>query len=91
MANHLSPNDIQIICADVNPKQNYIYSVTGQKHQGIIWTIERLVERLCPSIWLERASADERRAFTKAVLHEARVGKFIESVFSIRLSKSVQV
>ncbi|KAI1709805.1 acyltransferase domain-containing protein [Ditylenchus destructor] len=72
VANHLSPNDIQIICADVNPKQNYIYSVTGQKHQGIIWTIERLVERLCPSIWLERASADERRAFTKAVLHEAR-------------------
>lgn len=75
MANHLSPNDIQIICADVEPWREYLYVVTGQKHEGIIWLIERLVEKLCPSIWLERKSADERKSFTKAVLDVARVRK----------------
>lgn len=40
VSNHLSPNDIQIICADVNVEREYLYTVTGQKHQGIIWAIE---------------------------------------------------
>jgi hypothetical protein len=40
VANHLSPNDIQIICSDVNVEREYLYTVTGQRHKGIIWAIE---------------------------------------------------
>jgi 1-acyl-sn-glycerol-3-phosphate acyltransferase len=68
VSNHLSPNDIQAIAADVDPSRPYLYTVTGQKHSGVIWAIERLVEKLCPSIWLERANAEERRRFTRNVL-----------------------
>lgn len=73
--NHLSPNDIQIICADVDPQRDYLYIVTGQKHTGIIWAIERLVEQLCPSMWLERTNAEERLKFQQEVLRTARVSK----------------
>ncbi|CAD5230129.1 unnamed protein product [Bursaphelenchus okinawaensis] len=72
VSNHLSPNDIQIICADVDPNREYLYIVTGQKHTGIIWAIERLVEQLCPSMWLERTNAEERLKFQQDVLRVAR-------------------
>lgn len=56
-----------------DPNRDYLYTVTGQKHQGIIWAIERLVEKLCPSIWLERALPEDRKNFTKAVVDIAKV------------------
>jgi hypothetical protein len=73
VSNHLSPNDIQIISADVDTDREYLYTVTGQKHGGIIWAIERLVEQLCPAMWLERNNPEERKNFTKNVINEARV------------------
>ncbi|KAH7728830.1 acyltransferase [Aphelenchoides avenae] len=72
VANHLSPNDIQIICADVNVEREYLYTVTGQKHQGIIWAIEHLVEQLCPCMWLERKDPEDRKRFMKSVLEVAK-------------------
>ncbi|KAE9550404.1 hypothetical protein FO519_006393 [Halicephalobus sp. NKZ332] len=72
VANHLSPNDIQIICADVEPDREYLYTVTGQKHTGIIWAIERLVERLCPSLWFDRANMKDRREFTNLILEAGK-------------------
>lgn len=72
----MSPNDIQIISANVpydDPTRDYLYTVTGQKHKGIIWAIERLVEKLCPSLWLERTHPEERKIFTKSIMDIARV------------------
>uniref|UniRef100_A0A0N5ASF8 PlsC domain-containing protein n=1 Tax=Syphacia muris TaxID=451379 RepID=A0A0N5ASF8_9BILA len=70
VSNHLSPNDIQVIFADIdlNTSSGCGYTVTGQKHTGIIWAIERLVEKLCPALWLERSNADDRRRFMREVL-----------------------
>lgn len=76
VSNHLSPNDIQIICADVETNREYLYTVTGQKHTGIIWAIERLVEKLCPSLWFDRANMKDRKDFIDLILNEAKVGLF---------------
>uniref|UniRef100_A0A7E4WAP4 PlsC domain-containing protein n=1 Tax=Panagrellus redivivus TaxID=6233 RepID=A0A7E4WAP4_PANRE len=72
VSNHLSPNDIQIIAADVDPSREYLYTVTGQRHTGIIGAIEFLVERLCPSLWFNRANNDERKNFTNIIMDEGR-------------------
>lgn len=69
----MSPNDIQIIFADADPESDYGYTVTGQKHNGIIWAIESLVENLCPALWLERGSAEDRARFMAEVIREGRV------------------
>jgi len=72
VSNHLSPNDIQIICSDVEPNREYLYTVTGQKHTGIIWAIERLVERLCPSLWFDRANMKDRKDFINIIMEEGK-------------------
>lgn len=70
VSNHLSPNDIQIIFADVDPNSEIGYTITGQKHYGIIGAIESLVEKLCPAIWLERTNSDDRKRFMSEVIRE---------------------
>uniref|UniRef100_A0AC34R9N8 Phospholipid/glycerol acyltransferase domain-containing protein n=1 Tax=Panagrolaimus sp. JU765 TaxID=591449 RepID=A0AC34R9N8_9BILA len=72
VSNHLSPNDIQIICADVETDRDYLYTVTGQKHTGIIWAIERLVEKLCPSLWFDRANMKDRKDFIDLIMNEGK-------------------
>jgi 1-acyl-sn-glycerol-3-phosphate acyltransferase len=72
VSNHLSPNDIQIICANVNPNRDYLYTVTGQKHTGIIWVIESLVERINKSIWFDRGKANDRQLFIEQIMDEGR-------------------
>uniref|UniRef100_A0AC34GKT9 Phospholipid/glycerol acyltransferase domain-containing protein n=1 Tax=Panagrolaimus sp. ES5 TaxID=591445 RepID=A0AC34GKT9_9BILA len=72
VSNHLSPNDIQIICANVNPNRDYLYTVTGQKHTGIIWAIERLVERINKSIWFDRGKTNDRQLFIEQIMDEGR-------------------
>uniref|UniRef100_A0A183UAX2 PlsC domain-containing protein n=1 Tax=Toxocara canis TaxID=6265 RepID=A0A183UAX2_TOXCA len=74
VSNHLSPNDIQIINADVEPSANFGFTVTGQKHSGIIWAIEFLAERVAPALWLDRSNADERKKFTDDVIKEGLRG-----------------
>ena len=83
VSNHLSPNDIQIICADVEPDREYLYTVTGQKHTGIIWAIERLVERLCPSLWFDRANMKDRKDFINLIMEEGKVGFYLNSMINL--------
>ncbi|CAI5456351.1 unnamed protein product [Caenorhabditis angaria] len=72
VANHLTPNDIQILFAGTPHGSSYGYVVTGQKHVGIIGLIEHLVEKLCPSLWLERKNSNERQNFLADVLRIAK-------------------
>jgi hypothetical protein len=59
-ANHLSANDIQLLFADAH---EWGYTVTGQKHGGIIGWVEKTAGRIGSTLWLERANANERKEF----------------------------
>ncbi|VDM95557.1 unnamed protein product [Thelazia callipaeda] len=72
VANHLSPNDVQVIYADSDPSEGYGFTVTGQRHGGIIWFVERIAERFIPTLWLERRSTTDRKRFMHDVLREAK-------------------
>ncbi|KAI6244140.1 PlsC domain-containing protein [Aphelenchoides fujianensis] len=72
VSNHLSPNDLMVICADVPHDREYLYTVTGQSHNGIIYAIEHLCERLCDALWLERTSAESRHNFMLQVLERGK-------------------
>lgn len=72
VSNHLTPNDIQILFAGTPHGSSYGYVVTGQKHKGIIGVIEHLVEKLCPSLWLERKCSNDRQGFLAEVLKIAK-------------------
>ncbi|CAI4229286.1 unnamed protein product [Auanema sp. JU1783] len=72
VANHITPNDVQIIWAGADHENSDGYIVTGQKHKGIIGSLEMLTSRICPSLWLERASAQERTDFLNGVLTLAK-------------------
>uniref|UniRef100_A0A914H8F4 Phospholipid/glycerol acyltransferase domain-containing protein n=1 Tax=Globodera rostochiensis TaxID=31243 RepID=A0A914H8F4_GLORO len=71
-ANHLSPNDVQVIFGDIPADRDSLYMVTGQKHRGIIWVLENLVDKVCPAIWLERGDTESRRQFSVQVLEAAK-------------------
>lgn len=71
-ANHLSPNDVHVMFADIPLDRDYLYLVTGQKHKGVIWALEKLIDKMCPSLWLERSDPESRRKFSIDVLEAAR-------------------
>jgi hypothetical protein len=35
--------------ADIPLDRDYLYLVTGQKHKGIIWALENLIEKMVAS------------------------------------------
>lgn len=72
VSNHLTPNDIQILFAGTPHGSSYGYVVTGQKHTGIIGLIEHLVEKLCPSLWVERKCSSDRQGFLAEILKIAK-------------------
>lgn len=86
VSNHLSPNDIQIIHANVEMNADFGFTVTGQKHSGIIWAIERLTERICCALWFERNNAEERKRFTDILIKEGRVSDLLSMIISLRVS-----
>jgi 1-acyl-sn-glycerol-3-phosphate acyltransferase len=43
VSNHLTANDVMVIASDVGLKQNWLYTVTGQQHAGVIGYIQMLV------------------------------------------------
>uniref|UniRef100_A0A914LU01 Phospholipid/glycerol acyltransferase domain-containing protein n=1 Tax=Meloidogyne incognita TaxID=6306 RepID=A0A914LU01_MELIC len=71
-ANHLSPNDVHVMFADIPLNRDYLYLVTGQKHSGVIGALEKLIDKMCPSLWLERSDPESRRQFSVDVLKAAR-------------------
>ncbi|MCP9256962.1 Glycerol-3-phosphate acyltransferase 3 [Dirofilaria immitis] len=72
VANHLSPNDVQIIYADIDPNNGYGFTVTGQRHGGFIWFVESIADKFVPTLWLERRSTIDRKRFMDEVLQEAK-------------------
>ncbi|VDM11108.1 unnamed protein product [Wuchereria bancrofti] len=73
VANHLSPNDIQVIYADIDPNNGYGFTVTGQRQTGLICFIETIAEKLIPTLWVERRSATDRKRFMDEVIRKAKV------------------
>ncbi|GMT02981.1 hypothetical protein PENTCL1PPCAC_25155, partial [Pristionchus entomophagus] len=69
---HLTPNDAHILSADIPIATGHSYLVTGQRHTGIIGLMEQMAARIIPTLWLDRASADERRNFAENVLEAAK-------------------
>ena len=89
VSNHLTPNDVQILFADLH-YGDLQYVVTGQKHKGVIGIdlfslnirifgysglVEKMVSRLCRALWFERGNTKERMEFLTDVINIARVGK----------------
>ncbi|EYC23892.1 hypothetical protein Y032_0014g2201 [Ancylostoma ceylanicum] len=74
VSNHLSPNDIQTLFADTPMGASYGYVITGQKHTGIIGSIETLANSLVPTYWVERKSATDRREFLSEIIKKAKFG-----------------
>uniref|UniRef100_A0A914VJ48 Phospholipid/glycerol acyltransferase domain-containing protein n=1 Tax=Plectus sambesii TaxID=2011161 RepID=A0A914VJ48_9BILA len=74
MSNHMTPNDIQIIFANVlseadkSSTEATTYTVTGQSHTGIIWYIEQTTAKLCSALWFDRADMRNRVEFMNIVL-----------------------
>ncbi|PAV84425.1 hypothetical protein WR25_20008 isoform G [Diploscapter pachys] len=86
VSNHLSPNDVQILFADLR-YGDLQYVVTGQKHKGVIGIdfcslnirifdysglVEKMVSRLCRALWFERGNTKERMEFLTDVINMAR-------------------
>uniref|UniRef100_A0A0R3S6R8 PlsC domain-containing protein n=1 Tax=Elaeophora elaphi TaxID=1147741 RepID=A0A0R3S6R8_9BILA len=71
VANHISPNDVQIIYADADPKNGYGFTVTGQRRTGVMGLIETIAEKFMPALWVDRCSAADRKRFMGEVLREA--------------------
>ncbi|VBB30457.1 unnamed protein product [Acanthocheilonema viteae] len=72
VANHLSPNDIQALYADIDPNNSYGFIVTGQRQTGIIRLIEIIGEKIIPALWLDRNSAADRKRFVDEVFQKAK-------------------
>ncbi|CAJ0570234.1 unnamed protein product, partial [Mesorhabditis spiculigera] len=72
ISNHMSPNDVQMLFADVQHGASYGFVVTGQRHGGLIGVIQKLADRISPCMWLERRNGDERRSFQSEAIKIAR-------------------
>jgi glycerol-3-phosphate O-acyltransferase 3/4 len=68
VANHLSANDIQLLYADA---VEWGYTVTGQKHSGIIGWVEKTAGQIGSTLWLERSNASERKEFQNNIVSYA--------------------
>uniref|UniRef100_A0A0N4ZC44 PlsC domain-containing protein n=1 Tax=Parastrongyloides trichosuri TaxID=131310 RepID=A0A0N4ZC44_PARTI len=76
VSNHLTANDVQILWSDVNYDERKGYSLTGQKHKGIIGLFEACSSKFLDTLWLERSNESERQNFQKNVLKAARDENF---------------
>ncbi|CAG9538595.1 unnamed protein product [Cercopithifilaria johnstoni] len=75
VTNHLSPNDVQVIYADIDPSDGCGFTITGQRQTGIIRFIETIAEKIIPALWLDRNSATDRKRFMDEVLREAKANR----------------
>ncbi|CEF60833.1 Phospholipid/glycerol acyltransferase domain-containing protein [Strongyloides ratti] len=76
VSNHLTANDVQILWSDVNYDVKKGYSLTGQKHTGLIGLLEACSSYFLDTLWLERSDKNQRIEFQKNVLEAARNKKF---------------
>jgi len=69
VSNHISANDIQMLYADPNVDG---YTITGQKHKGLIGWVESTTGRVGSTLWMERSDINERRQFQKIIISYAQ-------------------
>nr|CDJ90753.1 Phospholipid glycerol acyltransferase domain containing protein [Haemonchus contortus] len=74
ISNHLTPNDVQLLFAGTPLGSTHGFVVTGQKHTGIIGSLETLAEKVCPTFWVERKSANGRKEFLAELVRRAKFG-----------------
>ncbi|VDM61900.1 unnamed protein product [Angiostrongylus costaricensis] len=72
VSNHMSPNDVQALFAGTPLGSSYGFIVTGQKHSGIIGSIEAAADRICPTIWVDRKSDEGRREFFEEIMKNCK-------------------
>ncbi|MFH4977442.1 hypothetical protein AB6A40_004151 [Gnathostoma spinigerum] len=72
VSNHLSPNDAQAITSDIDPYEQNAYTLTGQRHSGILQFLQSLGTRLCPCIWFDRYDANDRIRFFNSIIRYAK-------------------
>lgn len=72
VSNHLTANDVQILWSDVHYDSSKGYSLTGQKHKGLIGLLEECSSHFLDTLWLERSNINERKEFKKNVLKAAK-------------------
>lgn len=56
VCNHTSPVDVLMLMCDVH------YSLTGQRHDGILGVIQRALARASPHMWFERRALSDRES-----------------------------
>lgn len=56
VCNHTSPLDVLMLMCDVH------YSLTGQRHDGILGVIQRALARASPHMWFERRALSDRES-----------------------------
>ncbi|CAJ0607282.1 unnamed protein product [Cylicocyclus nassatus] len=74
VANHMTPNDAQILFSNTPVGSSYGYVITGQKHEGIIGSMETLASSLCPTYWVERENKADRREFLTEIIKKSQFG-----------------
>uniref|UniRef100_A0A158PC08 PlsC domain-containing protein n=1 Tax=Angiostrongylus cantonensis TaxID=6313 RepID=A0A158PC08_ANGCA len=82
VSNHMSPNDVQALFAGTPLGSSHGFIVTGQKHSGIIGSIEAAADRICPTIWVDRKSAKGRREFFEEIMKKFPILLFPEGYCS---------
>uniref|UniRef100_A0A7E4UMR8 PlsC domain-containing protein n=1 Tax=Panagrellus redivivus TaxID=6233 RepID=A0A7E4UMR8_PANRE len=68
VSNHVSSNDIMVLYSD---PENTGYTITGQKHSGIIGWVEKTSDYVASTLWMNRADAKDRTEFQKILLNYA--------------------
>ncbi|XP_022209204.1 glycerol-3-phosphate acyltransferase 4 [Drosophila obscura] len=61
VCNHTNPLDVLILSCDVH------YSLTGQRHDGILGVFQRSLSRVSPHMWFDRREPEEREALGEAL------------------------
>ncbi|EDV95125.1 glycerol-3-phosphate acyltransferase 3 [Drosophila grimshawi] len=70
VCNHTSPLDVLVLMCDVH------YSLTGQRHNGILGIIQRALARTSSHLWFERGALRDRESLTSMLrLHATERGK----------------
>ncbi|XP_034099267.2 glycerol-3-phosphate acyltransferase 4 [Drosophila albomicans] len=70
VCNHTSPLDVLVLMCDVH------YSLTGQRHDGILGLIQRALARASPHLWFERRALGDRESLGLVLrLHAAGCGR----------------
>ncbi|KAH8272400.1 hypothetical protein KR026_001091 [Drosophila bipectinata] len=61
VCNHTSPLDVLVLMCDAH------YSLTGQKHDGILGVLQHALSRVSPHMWFDRQELGDREALGKVL------------------------